>query len=197
MMTKALERSETETEFENEQDKIFIEMPIPRTLSEIGFLQAEKDIREGKQGTGSTLYGIVTGMKSDMSGASEQPRILEGKDEAEDVEGDEGTSEIVKEALEEVLEVEQVWIHPKDRPTVTKEERKANQKLVKEQQVNLLSHNKDWKFMTQAVKEVNLNRLFSVRKENIRCQSTRRNERKRIRKSKNNFLSETNDLKIK
>ena len=80
-------------------------------------------------------------MKSDMSGASEQPRILEGKDEAEDVEGDEGTSEIVKEALEEVLEVEQVWIHPKDRPTVTKEERKANQKLVKEQQVNLLSHN--------------------------------------------------------
>ena len=139
MMTKALERSETETEFENEQDKIFIEMPIPRTLSEIGFLQAEKDIREGKQGTGSTLYGIVTGMKSDMSGASEQPRILEEKDEAEDVEGDERTSEI-EEPLEEVLEVEQVWIHPKDRPTVTKEERKANQKLVKEQQVNLLSH---------------------------------------------------------
>ena len=68
MMTKALDRSEAETEFENEQDKIFIEMPIPRTLSEIGFLQAEKDIREGKQGTGSTLYGIVTGMKSDMSG---------------------------------------------------------------------------------------------------------------------------------
>ena len=44
-------------------------------------LKAEKDIREGKQGTGSTLYGIVTGMKSDMSGASEQPRILENKDE--------------------------------------------------------------------------------------------------------------------
>ena len=138
MMTKALDRSETETEFENEQDKIFIEMPIPRTLSEIGFLQAEKDIREGKQGTGSTLYGIVTGMKSDMSGASEQPRILEAKDEAE---GDEGRSEVVEEAQEEVLEVEQVWIHPKDRPTVTKEERKANQKLVKEQQVSSLSHN--------------------------------------------------------
>ena len=138
MMTKALDRSETETEFENEQDKIFIEMPIPRTLSEIGFLQAEKDIREGKQGTGSTLYGIVTGMKSDMSGASEQPRILEAKDEAE---GDEGQSEVVEEAQEEVLEVEQVWVHPKDRPTVTKEERKANQKLVKEQQVSPLSHN--------------------------------------------------------
>merc|ERR1712137_759484 len=105
------------TEFENEQDKIFIEMPIPRTLSEIGFLQAEKDIREGKQGTGSTLYGIVTGMKSDTSGASEQPRILE-----------------------EVLEVEQVWIHPKDRPTLTKEERKANQKLVKEQQREKRKH---------------------------------------------------------
>ena len=72
MMTKALDRSEAETEFENEQDKIFIEMPIPRTLSEIGFLQAEKDIREGKQGTGSTLYGIVTGMKSDMSGTGKQ-----------------------------------------------------------------------------------------------------------------------------
>ena len=71
-MTKALDRSEAETEFENEQDKIFIEMPIPRTLSEIGFLQAEKDIREGKQGTGSTLYGIVTGMKSDMSGTGKQ-----------------------------------------------------------------------------------------------------------------------------
>ena len=71
-MTKALDRSEAETEFENEQDKIFIEMPIPRTLSEIGFLQAEKDIREGKQGTGSTLYGIVTGMKSDMSGTGKK-----------------------------------------------------------------------------------------------------------------------------
>merc|ERR1711911_396181 len=40
--------------------------------TEIGFLQAEKDIREGKQGTGSTLYGIVTGMKSDMSGTGKQ-----------------------------------------------------------------------------------------------------------------------------
>ena len=75
MMTKALDRSESETDFENEQDKIFIEMPIPRTLSEIGFLQAEKDIREGKQGTGSTLYGIVTGMKSDMSGTGKQINI--------------------------------------------------------------------------------------------------------------------------
>ena len=129
-MTKALDRSESETDFENEQDKIFIEMPIPRTLSEIGFLQAEKDIREGKQGTGSTLYGIVTGMKSDMSGASEKPRILEQKDETfEELKTE------VEEVQEEVLEVEQVWIHPKDRPTITKEERKANQKLVKEQQV--------------------------------------------------------------
>ena len=59
-----------------------------------------------------------------------------------------------------------------------------------------MSHNKDWEFMTQDVKQLNLNPLFSVRKENIRCQSTRRNEKKRIRKSKNNFLSETNDLKI-
>ena len=42
MMTSALERTESETEREKEQDKIFIEMPIPRTLSEIGFLQAEK-----------------------------------------------------------------------------------------------------------------------------------------------------------
>ena len=41
-MTRALERSEPEREHEKEQDKIFIEMPIPRTLSEIGFLQAEK-----------------------------------------------------------------------------------------------------------------------------------------------------------
>ena len=129
-MTKALDRSESETDFENEQDKIFIEMPIPRTLSEIGFLQAEKDIREGKQGTGSTLYGIVTGMKSDMSGASEKPSILEQKEETfEELKTE------VEEVQEEVLEVEQVWIHPKDRPTITKEERKANQKLVKEQQV--------------------------------------------------------------
>ena len=42
MMTKALERTKEEHEFEAEQDKVFIEMPIPRTLSEIGFLQAEK-----------------------------------------------------------------------------------------------------------------------------------------------------------
>ena len=143
MMSKALDRSEAETNFENEQDKIFIEMPIPRTLSEIGFLQAEKDIREGKQGTGSTLYGIVTGMKSDMSGASEQPRILEGKEVSENVEEvgepeekpEEEQEDVQEEVKEEVLEVEQVWIHPKDRPTLTKEERKANQKLVKEQQV--------------------------------------------------------------
>ena len=141
MMTKALDRSEAETEFENEQDKIFIEMPIPRTLSEIGFLQAEKDIREGKQGTGSTLYGIVTGMKADMSGASEQPRILEKNEdmnEEKEIEKvNEEQSEDIEEVEEEVLEVEKVWIHPKDRPTVSKEERKANQKLVKEQQVSL------------------------------------------------------------
>ena len=142
MMSKALDRSEAETNFENEQDKIFIEMPIPRTLSEIGFLQAEKDIREGKQGTGNTLYGIVTGMKSDMSGASEQPRIVEEKVETEDAEevtevGE--PEEEPEEVQEEVLEVEKVWIHPKDRPTLTKEERKANQKLVKEQQVQTLA----------------------------------------------------------
>jgi len=143
MMTKALDRSETETEFENEQDKIFIEMPIPRTLSEIGFLQAEKDIREGKQGTGSTLYGIVTGMKSDMSGASEQPRILERNEDLNEEkieEVNEEQSEDINEVEEEVLEVEQVWVHPKDRPIVSKEERKANQKLVKEQQREKRKH---------------------------------------------------------
>ena len=42
IMTNAMERDESSIIFENEQDKIFIEMPIPRTLSEIGFLQAEK-----------------------------------------------------------------------------------------------------------------------------------------------------------
>ena len=98
-------------------------------------------IREGKQGTGSTLYGIVTGMKSDMSGASEQPRILEEKvetEEAEEVTEVGEPKEEPEEVQEEVLEVEKVWIHPKDRPTLTKEERKANQKLVKEQQVQTL-----------------------------------------------------------
>ena len=42
MMTKAMDRTDAESQFENEQDKLFIEMPIPRTLAEIGFLQAEK-----------------------------------------------------------------------------------------------------------------------------------------------------------
>ena len=46
-------------------------------------------------------------------------------------------SEDINEVDEEVLEVEQVWVHPKDRPIVSKEERKTNQKLVKEQQVSL------------------------------------------------------------
>ena len=34
-------------------------------------------------GTGSTLYGIVTGLKSDMSGAAEKPQLLEAKVEDE------------------------------------------------------------------------------------------------------------------
>ena len=62
-----------------EEDKIFIEMPIPRTLSEIGFLQAEKDIKAGKEGDGSALYAIVSGLKKDMSGAAQQPNILAGE----------------------------------------------------------------------------------------------------------------------
>ena len=118
MMSKALDRSEAETNFENEQDKIFIEMPIPRTLSEIGFLQAEKDIREGKQGTGSTLYGIVTGMKSDMSGASEQPRILEGKEVSENVEEVGEPEEKPEEEQEDVQEVI-VIIYIKEKPQNT------------------------------------------------------------------------------
>ena len=75
-----------------------------------------------------------------MSGASEQPRILEGKEDVNEEkveEVNEEQSEDIEEVEEEVLEVEQVWIHPKDRPTLSKEERKANQKLVKEQQVSL------------------------------------------------------------
>ena len=43
-----------------------------------------------------------------------------------------------EELEEEIVEIEDTWVHPKDRPMVTKEERKANQKLVKEQQVILL-----------------------------------------------------------
>lgn len=103
-MTKAAEQSDESRALEAEQDKIFIEMPIPRTLAEIGFLQAEKDIKAGKarvltfytiflflpnfnpriDGTGSTLYGIVTGLKSDMSGAAEKPQLLEAKVEDEE-----------------------------------------------------------------------------------------------------------------
>jgi len=77
MMTIAINRSDSESKDAAEQDKIFIEMPIPRTLAEIGFLQAEKDIKEGKEGQGSALYGIVTGLKGDMSGASQVPNLLQ------------------------------------------------------------------------------------------------------------------------
>ena len=76
MMTIAMDRTDAETKECAHQDKIFIEMPIPRTLSEIGFLQAEKDIEAGQSGKGSALYGIVTGLKGDMSGASEKPNLL-------------------------------------------------------------------------------------------------------------------------
>ena len=77
-MSVAMNRSTDELKEVAESDKIFIEMPIPRTLAEIGFLQAEKDINEGKRGTGSALYGIVTGLKGDMSGAAEVPNLLDG-----------------------------------------------------------------------------------------------------------------------
>merc|ERR1712106_676415 len=97
------EQTKEERAHETNQDKIFIEMPIPRTLAEIGFLQAEKDIKAGKEGTGSTLYGIVTGLKSDMSGAAEKPQLLE------EVET-EGITEEVKED-EEALKVEEEWVH--------------------------------------------------------------------------------------
>ena len=131
MMTKAAEQSDEERAAEASQDKIFIEMPIPRTLAEIGFLQAEKDIKAGKEGTGSTLYGIVTGLKADMSGAAEKPHLLENEEQEE---------KVVVEEDEEVIKIEEEWIHPKDRPKATKEERKANQKLVKEAQREKRKH---------------------------------------------------------
>ena len=77
MMTIAMNRTEEELKEASELDKIFIEMPIPRTLAEIGFNQAEKDIKMGKDGKGSALYGIVTGLKGDMSGAAQKPNLLE------------------------------------------------------------------------------------------------------------------------
>ena len=78
LMSVAMNRSTDELKEVAESDKIFIEMPIPRTLAEIGFLQAENDINKGKRGTGSALYGIVTGLKGDMSGAAEVPNLLDG-----------------------------------------------------------------------------------------------------------------------
>lgn len=78
-MTRAMNRDVSDLKEMEEEDKIFIEMPIPRTLSEIGFLQAEKDIKAGKDGGGSALYAIVSGLKKDMSGAAQQPNILAGK----------------------------------------------------------------------------------------------------------------------
>ena len=77
MMTIAMNRTEEELKEASELDKIFIEMPIPRTLAEIGFNQAEKDIKMGKDGKGSALYGIVTGLRGDMSGAAQKPNLLE------------------------------------------------------------------------------------------------------------------------
>jgi len=132
MMTKAAEQTKEERAHETNQDKIFIEMPIPRTLAEIGFLQAEKDIKAGKEGTGSTLYGIVTGLKSDMSGAAEKPQLLE------EVETEDKTEEVKED--EEALKVEDEWVHPKDRPKASKEEKKASQKLVKEAQREKRKH---------------------------------------------------------
>ena len=79
IMTRAINRDASDLKEMEEEDKIFIEMPIPRTLSEIGFLQAEKDIKAGKDGGGSALYAIVSGLKKDMSGAAQQPNILAGK----------------------------------------------------------------------------------------------------------------------
>ena len=50
--------------------------------------------------------------------------------------------EVIKaeEVDEEIIEVQEEWVHPKDRPKVTKEERKANQKLVKEAQREKRKH---------------------------------------------------------
>ena len=59
------------------------------------------------------------------------------EEKVETVKVNEEESQDIEEVEEEVLEVEQIWVHPKDRPILSKEERKANQKLVKEQQVSL------------------------------------------------------------
>ena len=49
----------------------------------------------------------------------------------------------------EIIEVEEEWVHPKDRPKITKEERKANQKLVKE-----IFHSRSLKFQHSFLKSV-------------------------------------------
>lgn len=145
IMTRAMNRDVSDLKEMEEEDKIFIEMPIPRTLSEIGFLQAEKDIKAGKDGGGSALYAIVSGLKKDMSGAAQQPNILadDQSEESTDEEADnnnENNKEEENDDDDEIIKAEETWVHPKDRAKMTKEEMKEHKAKVKEAQREKRKH---------------------------------------------------------
>ncbi|CBY11937.1 unnamed protein product [Oikopleura dioica] len=140
IMTRAMNRDVSDLKEMEEEDKIFIEMPIPRTLSEIGFLQAEKDIKAGKDGGGSALYAIVSGLKKDMSGAAQQPNILAESTDEEADNNNENNKEEENDDDDEIIKAEDTWVHPKDRAKMTKEEMKEHKAKVKEAQREKRKH---------------------------------------------------------
>ncbi|XP_017770486.1 PREDICTED: serine/threonine-protein kinase RIO1 isoform X2 [Nicrophorus vespilloides] len=107
------------------EEEVFKNSYIPKRLTEV--LDVERDINKAKAGENDLIYKTLIGLKSDLSGTSNKPEVLEDEDEQEgdeeevdeDEEDDEESSKFVDSS------------RPKDESL---EDKKARKKAVKEAQ---------------------------------------------------------------
>ncbi|XP_077991250.1 serine/threonine-protein kinase RIO1-like [Glandiceps talaboti] len=94
-LTKAMEiattRTDEELDEQNLQEQVFKQSYIPRTLEEV--VDFENDMTKVQKGeTDQIFYQTVTGMKTDLTGAQKEPKLLEESpdDNEDDGESDSG-----------------------------------------------------------------------------------------------------------
>lgn len=84
-------RSHAETSAQEQiENEVFKKIYIPKRLTEV--IDVERDINEAKFGMDSLVYKTIVGLKSNLSATTQNPEILEDKEESEE-ESDDGNDE--------------------------------------------------------------------------------------------------------
>ncbi|CAL1546050.1 unnamed protein product [Lymnaea stagnalis] len=100
MKTSAERSNDDITEQEKVDEEVFKRAFIPRNLDEV--VDIERDVRRSQTMEGEqVLYHTVTGLRPDLSGPSQVPKLLERDEEDEDDDNDDDDSEEGEENREE------------------------------------------------------------------------------------------------